>query len=202
MHTRIDFPKKEFLMKRYILTGTPGSGKTTLLHRLKERGYYVVEEAATDIIHSEQSLGIPEPWTDPAFIIKILELQIQREKMANESTYDIQIFDRSPICTYALCKFLDYPIPQILHQEIMRMQNANVYETDVFFIDNLGYVQLTSARKISFQTALEFEQLHKDIYHQFGYNLIHIFPMQIKKRADHIINTLLSITKSRLFGRG
>jgi predicted ATPase len=181
-------------MKRYILTGTPGSGKTTLLHALKDRGYYVVEEAATDIIHSEQSLGISEPWTGPSFIIKILELQIQREHLATESTYDIQIFDRSPICTYALCIFLGYPIPQTLHQEITRLTFNNVYETNVFFIGNLGYVQPTAARKISFQTAVEFEKLHKDTYQQFGYNLIHIPSMEIKKRTDYIINTLFSIT--------
>lgn len=84
-------------MKRYILTGAPGSGKTTLLHALKNRGYYCVKEAATDIIHNEQSLGIQAPWADPAFIIKVLQLQIQRENFAYTSNAELQLFDRSPI---------------------------------------------------------------------------------------------------------
>ena len=82
-------PQKEFQMKRYILTGTPGSGKTTLLHALNDHGYDVVEEAATDIIHSEQLLGNKEPWTDPSFIIKILELQLQQEFSATTASVDI-----------------------------------------------------------------------------------------------------------------
>lgn len=177
-------------MKRYIFTGAPGSGKTTLLNELKTLGYYTVDEAATNVIHTEQSLGIDEPWTDPKFIINVLDVQIQREQLSNTPDPNIQLFDRSPICTYALCAFLGYPIPLELTEEIMRMQNANVYETDVLFIDNLGYVQPTLARKISLKDAIKFENLHKNIYQQFGYQLIHIPAMEIKKRTDYIINTL------------
>lgn len=179
-------------MKRYIFTGTPGSGKTTLLHALNDHGYDVVEEAATDIIHSEQLLGNKEPWTDPSFIIKILELQLQREFSATTASVDILLFDRSPICTYALCIFLGYPVPQMLSEEITRITHNKVYERHVFFIDNLGYIQKTDARKINLENALEFEQLHKTTYQQFGYQLIHIPPMNIRKRTDYFINTLCS----------
>jgi predicted ATPase len=179
-------------MKRYILTGTPGSGKTTLLHALNDHGYDVVEEAATDIIHSEQLLGNKEPWTDPSFIIKILELQQQREFSTTTASVDILLFDRSPICTYALCIFLGYPVTQMLSEEITRTTLNKVFERHVFFTDNLGYIQKTDARKINLENALEFEKLHKDIYQQFGYQLIHIPAMNIKKRTDYIINTLCS----------
>ena len=36
-------------MRRYIITGAPGAGKTTLLEALQDRGYAVVDEAATDV---------------------------------------------------------------------------------------------------------------------------------------------------------
>lgn len=55
-------------MRRFVLTGAPGAGKTTLLRYLKERGYFVVEEAATDIIALEQQQGAQQPWVHTSVI--------------------------------------------------------------------------------------------------------------------------------------
>ena len=51
-----------------ILTGTPGSGKTSILHELKNQGFPVVEEAATDVIAREQRHGTLERHVRPDFI--------------------------------------------------------------------------------------------------------------------------------------
>ena len=66
-------------MHRFIVTGAPGSGKTSILAALRDRGYTVVAEAATDVIAAEQAGGDDEPWTRPAFIDKIVELQRARQ---------------------------------------------------------------------------------------------------------------------------
>src|SRR5258708_40013458 len=66
-------------MKRYILTGTPGSGKTSILHELKRQGYWVVDEAATDVIAREQGLGNSEPWLQADFLEGIIRWQRQRQ---------------------------------------------------------------------------------------------------------------------------
>ncbi len=36
--------------KRYVITGAPGAGKTALVRGLQERGWSVVDEAATEVI--------------------------------------------------------------------------------------------------------------------------------------------------------
>jgi predicted ATPase len=36
-------------VRRYIITGAPGAGKTTVVDGLRERGYAVVAEAATEV---------------------------------------------------------------------------------------------------------------------------------------------------------
>lgn len=46
----------------------------------------------------------------------------------------------------------------------------SVYETTVFFIRNQGFVQPTTARKISFEDSLVFEQLHDQLYHDLGFS--------------------------------
>ena len=69
-------------MKRYILTGAPGVGKTTILRSLQERGWAVVEEAATEVIAGEQVRGVDEPWRAGEFVSKIAALQRERQQQS------------------------------------------------------------------------------------------------------------------------
>lgn len=177
-------------MKKYIITGTPGSGKTTLIRLLEQQGHAVVEEAATDIIALEQALGNPEPWKEIAFIDKIVKLQEQRQLNLSARPQSLQFFDRSPICTYALCQFLAYAPTENLLKEIDHITNNNIYEKNVFFIDNLGFITPTDARKINYEEALRFEQLHLEAYDQFGYECIRIKPNSIPKRLQQILDQI------------
>src|SRR3954447_7099828 len=97
-------------MRGFILTGTPGSGKTAVLRQLEVNGHAVVEEAATDVIALGQALGDPRPWERPDFAERILRLQNRRASMVDaDSTV---FFDRSPVCTLALCRYLKIPAPE------------------------------------------------------------------------------------------
>jgi predicted ATPase len=167
--------------RRFILTGTPGSGKTALLRALEANGHAVVEEAATDVIALEQARSCPEPWTKPAFIGQIAALQRQRQ-MA--STAALQFHDRSPVCTYALSRYLGHPISSALSAEMERI--AGLYERRVFFVRNLGFVEATAARRIGLAEALAFEALHEEIYRSFGYGLVEIAPAALDIRVAEI----------------
>lgn len=169
-------------MPRYILTGAPGAGKTALLRLLERRGHAVVEEAATDVIALEQALGRPEPWTDPGFIDRIVALQKQRQSLAGGG-----VFDRSPICTWALGQFLGVPPSPALLAEMARIEAERIYEPQVLFIQNLGFVTPTAARRISYQDALRFEQVHLEAYRRFGYELVMIPPGDLETRADQVL---------------
>ena len=92
-------------MQRYILTGAPGAGKTVLLRRLELAGFPVVEEAATDLIALVTAKGVERHWEAPAFIDDIVALQRARQLRADAWTDDVVFFDRSPICTWALCEY-------------------------------------------------------------------------------------------------
>src|SRR2546421_11684834 len=134
-------------MKRYILTGTPGSGKTSMLHELKSQGYGVVEEAATDVIAREQMRGNLEPWLRPDFIDAIVRLQKHRQLEAARGPDDLQLYDRSPVCTLALSRYLGYPPSACLLEELERIERERIYQRQGFFIENLGFCQPTAARK-------------------------------------------------------
>jgi predicted ATPase len=162
-------------MKRYILTGTPGAGKTSVLRLLESLGYAVVEEAATAVIALEHALGRPDPWTTAtSFIDRVVALQRQRELRASARDVDVLFFDRSPICTYALSSYADQPISATLAAEVDRITEGQTYQRDVFFVRNLGFVEPTAARRITFADSLRFERIHEETYRAFGYHLVDI----------------------------
>ena len=177
-------------MKRYILIGTPGSGKTSILHALKRQGYSVIEESATDVIAFEPLHGNLEPWVQPDFIDKIIHLQKRSQIQTSMYSGELQFYDRSPICIFALSCHLGYPPSAYLLEEIERIEREKIYQKQVFFIENLGFCIPTEARKISFEESLLFERIHEETYTSFGYDLIKIAPTSLLERVSSIIEWL------------
>lgn len=178
--------ERTVFMKRYILTGTPGSGKTSILHELKRQGYVVVEEATTDVIAREHMRGNLEPWRQPDFIDAIVSLQKHRQLEATMGLDAPQWYDRSPVCTLALSRYLGYPPSAALVEELERMERERIYQRHVFFIEQLGFCQPSSARKITFEESLVFEHIHEETYTSLGYDLIKIAPEALSERVHHI----------------
>lgn len=174
-------------MKRYILTGTPGSGKTSILHALKSQGYRVVEEAATDVIAHEQRRGNLEPHLRPDFIDAIVYLQKQRQLEAPMGPDELQWYDRSPVCTLALSRYLGYPPSASLREELERIERERIYQRQVFFIEHLGFCQPSEARRITFEESLVFEHIHEETYLSLGYDLIKIAPKALPQRVHRIM---------------
>ena len=179
------------LVNRYILTGTPGCGKTSIIRSLEIEGYLVVEEAATDVIALRQAQGIAEPWTHPSFVDDITNLQKHRQMRIADSA-GVQFYDRSPLCTYALSVWLSFPISKTLADEMKRIEKEQIYQKQVFFIENLGFCEPSAARKISFEDSLEFEKVHEETYRSFGYECIRIPPKELSLRVEQIKRYVLA----------
>jgi predicted ATPase len=184
-------------MRRFILTGAPGSGKTSILRILAARGYPVIAEAATDVISAEQARGIGEPWQDPAFIDKIIELQRTRQlgqprqlDQQDDDTTPVEFYDRSPVCTLALARYVGFEPSAALSAELDRILEQNVYQRQVFFVRPLGFIEPTAARRISYADSLRFERIHEVEYTRLGFQLIDIGPGPPLARAAVIAEHL------------
>ncbi len=173
-------------MKRFILTGAPGAGKTAIIRQLELDGFSVVEEAATDIIALEQTRGVAEPWRHPSFIDAIVELQRRRQLRASHEPDEVQFHGRSAVCTAALAAFLGYPFSEALSGELKRIETEAIYQKRVFFIQNLGFITPTEARRINFEDALRFERVHQETYHTFGFELLPIAAGSVLDRVAAI----------------
>jgi len=175
-------------MRRYILTGTPGAGKTSILLELERRGHPVVPEAATDVIALATRNGLDRHWEQPSFIEQILALQCERQAANPESA--VQFYDRSPICTMALAEYLGHPVPAALVAEIQRIDVGCFYEREVFLVRDLGFVERTDARRITYEQSLHFEGVHVETYTALGYRLVDVPRGSVADRADLIERTV------------
>jgi predicted ATPase len=176
-------------MHRYVLTGAPGAGKTALLRLLELGGHGVVEEAATDVIALEQAQGRPEPWTSPGFIDLVVNLQRQRQ-LGLCCAAEAAFFDRSPVCTLALCRFLDLPPSALLIAELDRITGEGIYEPVVFFVRNQGFVTRTAARRISFADSVAFERVHEQAYRELGFRLVEVPAGPLPDRAARVMREI------------
>lgn len=177
-------------VRRFIITGAPGAGKTAIIRQLEVDGFSVVEEAATDVIAAAQARGTAQPWADPSFIDAIARLQREREIRGScRSLYqadEVQFHDRCVVCTAALAVYLGYPVSSFLADELERVKKAAIFQKQVFFIRNLGFVTPTEARRISFEEALRFEKIHEETYREFGFELISVEPGSLAERVSMI----------------
>jgi predicted ATPase len=181
-------------MRRFVITGAPGAGKTAVIRHLELDGFSVVEESATDLIAVAHARGIAEPWTKPSFIDSIVSLQKQRQIRASCQPDEVQFHDRSAICTAALAEYLGHPVTPILARELERIKTEAIYEKRVFFIRNLGFINPTKARRITFAEALRFERMHEDIYRSFGFELVSVEPGILSNRVSVIRTAISSAT--------
>ncbi len=173
------------------MTGAPGCGKTSILTALRDQGYAVVDEAATEVIAAEQARGIDEPWTRPEFADQIVELQRTRQLQA---AGDPQIYDRSPLCTLALARYLGQPVTQPLAAEIKRLREQQIFQRMVFFVRPIGFIEPTAARRISYEESLVFERLHEAVYREHGFELIDVPPGPVEARATLVAGYLPALT--------
>jgi predicted ATPase len=171
-------------MRRYIITGAPGAGKTTILAALQDRGYPVVDEAATDVIAHEQALGRDEPWRDASFIDGITLLQRERQEQPAPPATTVQVFDRSPICTFALAHYVGQPVTPILAREVDRVVAEEIYQPRVLFVHLLGFITPTAARRITFAQSVRFERFHEQAYRDHGFDLVDVPAGTLEERVE------------------
>jgi predicted ATPase len=142
------------------------------------------------VIALAQALGQPAPERSADFLGAITALQRQRQLSHAPPGCGPVFFDRSPVCTLALARFLGRPVPASLTEELDRVLAAGVYEPGVFFVRNQGFVHPTAARRISFADALNFEKVHEAAYRELGFALIEVPAAALAQRAALIAGTV------------
>jgi predicted ATPase len=75
------------------------------------------------------------------------------------------------------------PVTPGLKCELDRILTESIYEKRVFFLQNLGFMVNTEARRINMEDALRFERIHEETYRNFGFEIVPIEPGTPEQRA-------------------
>ncbi|MGO9937017.1 MAG: ATP-binding protein [Terracidiphilus sp.] len=126
------------------------------------------------------------PGDCPSFIDAIANLQRDRQIRASHQPDEVQFHDRCVVCTAALSVFLGHPSSPSLAGELERIKREAIYQKQVFFIRNLGFITPTDARRISFEETVRFERIHEETYRDFGFELVSVEPGTVMERVSTI----------------
>ncbi len=170
-------------MKKVVITGGPCSGKTTVINELGKRGYEVVGEVARNVINERKN----NPLTYDEHHLRqelIFLRQVEKEKQVHA---DVTFFDRGIFDNFAYqLHFLGDVIPKYLEL----VKNYPRYN-GVFVLERLPFEH--DGLRIE-EGELEAQKLHDDIvmqYDYFGYKPIFVPVMDIEKRVDFVIRSVL-----------
>jgi predicted ATPase len=131
----------------FVITGGPSVGKTTIISILRERGYAVVDEQATQIIREGQIL----PWVDRcAFQSEVLRRQIEVEAPYVSSNSPI-FLDRGLFDGEAYYISDGLPIPGSFQNLPLRRYAMALLIEELEFFDNNGvrFEDIEFTRKIT-----------------------------------------------------
>jgi predicted ATPase len=171
--------------KLILITGCSGGGKSTLLSELSSQGYSVVTEAGREAYKEFASIAA----TEPIFMCeKIIARSVAAYHQACEITSakdGVIFFDRS---------FLDC----IGYYQALEIPDANKYDHLIHELRYYPKVFMTppwaeifcqdEERKHSFADAVEEYERLVESYPKYGYEIVEIPKMSVKKRLEFVIS--------------
>ena len=135
------------------------------------------------MITTMQAQGVEEAWTRSDFCDSFVVLQRARRTAPPPSGATTQIFDRSPLCTLALARYLNQPATPLLAEEVARVTGERVYQPTVFLVRPLGFIEPTAARRISYADTLAFDAVHQAVNRDRGVTIVDVPPAAATDRA-------------------
>jgi predicted ATPase len=174
----------------YVITGGPGAGKTAILHELHRRGFACVPEAARQIIQEQVSSGgNAVPWLDTERYTSLMLKKSVEDYLAHSGAAHVTFFDRGILdtITHARIHQLD------LSEEDYSQAQTYRYNRKVFLAPPWQQIYSTDAeRKQTFEEALVSFRRNKEVYTEYGYDLVEIPVGTVETRVDFILASIQS----------
>ena len=173
--------------KKFIITGAPGTGKTSIINELIKQGYPCAKEISRELISEQLSIGGKIlPWGNQiAFEEKIIQMRFKQYLDSLENC--IYFFDRSIIDSIAYLKVSNLnPLSQM-----NKLINSCIFNKTVFYTPIWEKIYVTdNERKEEIQKAREIENSIINTYISYGYNMIRIPKVSVKKRTSFILSKI------------
>lgn len=177
--------------QRIVLTGGPCSGKTTLIEALAHRGFWVVPEAAIQVIEVLQREMGHEPFqrwrreqaTESQTLI--CERQIQLEAAAGDRDGGVVFLDRGLVDGLAYCEFHRTPPPALLRGGLPLEGRYS----RVFVLDTLANFRARAGtgRRSSDADSRAISVILERLYRQHGYAVTRVPELPVPERIERVL---------------
>ncbi|WP_204165124.1 AAA family ATPase [Shewanella algidipiscicola] len=172
---------------RVIFTGGPGSGKTSVIKFLCQMGYPSAPEVGRKVIQAQvASQGSALPWLDKTAFRDEMVLE-EINNYENFGDTEMTLYDRSMIDSYGYSKLESIPISELLLAKCGELD----YCRKVFIFPPWEEIyENDTERKQDFNEAVATYHEMVSAYTKFGYDLIEVPKVSVKKRAQFIVSKL------------
>ena len=170
--------------KKFVITGGPCSGKTTTIKALSSE-FYIIDESAREIIEQEIKQGKLRGRFDvKERQLKILRLQLQREKEAEKQNKNI-LLDRGIPDSIAYFKLFN---ENVLEELLKQSKKEKTKYEKIFLLDLLPFKKekVREQNEENEEIATKIHNLIFETYKELGYNVITVPVLPIKDRIKFI----------------
>jgi len=171
----------------YVFTGGPGFGKSALIDYLKNLGYKTGNEVAREIICEQRSIGgtiLPEK------DIRSFQKEVLKRRLAfyeSVGSGEIAFSDRAIPDQIAFARFNGFGTPDVL----VRYAEEYRYNEKVFVTPPWKEIYRNDAERTeTFEKACELHRIIVGVYEEFNYTLIELPCIDIKQRAEFVLNLI------------
>ena len=174
----------------YVITGGPGAGETAILRELQRRGFACVPEAARQIIQEQVSNGGDAvPWLNTERYTSLMLKKSVEDYLAHAGAEQATFFDRGILDTITHARINQFLLPDEAYLQAQKYR----YNRKVFLAPPWQQIYSTdSERKQTFEEAMISFQMNKEVYTEYGYELVEIPCAAVETRVDFILDSIKS----------
>lgn len=172
----------------FVVTGGPGSGKSTLIDALHGEGFRTMPEAGREIIRDQvQTGGTALPWADRAMFAELMLSRELRSWHEASALGTLVLMDRGVADVVGYLTLCGLPVPTHVEAAAKKYR----YNRMVFIAPYWDAIFGQDAeRKQDEEEAEATGRVMADTYARFGYRLVELPRVSVKKRVAFVMDHL------------
>lgn len=170
---------------KIVISGAPGTGKTSIINVLLNLGYHCSKEISREIISQQLKIGGSSlPWKNISAFSKLV-MESRKIQFANSKKSELHFFDRSIIDIIAYLNLAKINTPP----ELVELACKNRYNEKILYAPFWSKIFTNDPeRRESIKNAISIDKKLKEVYEEYGYQIIEIPKTSINERVEFILS--------------